>query len=44
MIEVQKLVKLFKTGGGDLIVLRGLNLSVQSGEFLAITGRSGSGK
>lgn len=40
MIEVRKLVKHF----GRLSVLRGLDLSVKEGEFLALFGRNGAGK
>lgn len=44
IIEVKNLVKSFKSGDGELVVLKGLDLSVPEGQFLAITGRSGSGK
>lgn len=44
IIEVKNLVKSFKSGEGELVVLKGLNLSVPKGQFLSITGRSGSGK
>lgn len=44
MIKAKGLVKKFRSGGADLVVLSGLDLHVKSGEFLSITGRSGSGK
>lgn len=44
VIEVKNLTKSFKTGESELVVLSNMFLSVQSGEFLSITGRSGSGK
>ena len=44
MITLQNLVKNF--GKGDVItkVLRGINLEIKSGEFVAIMGKSGAGK
>jgi NitT/TauT family transport system ATP-binding protein len=33
-----------KAGGGDLLVLDGINLTVQQGEVVGLLGRSGSGK
>lgn len=44
IIQAKKIVKTYHTGGIYTPVLRGLNLTVQEGEFLSITGRSGSGK
>jgi len=44
MIETQKLVKRFKNGPVVTEVLRGIDLKVEKGEFLAIMGRSGAGK
>ncbi|MES3004645.1 MAG: ABC transporter ATP-binding protein [Patescibacteria group bacterium] len=44
IIEVRNLVKSFKSGESELVVLKGLELSVPRGQFLSITGRSGSGK
>jgi len=43
-IEVKNLVKHYMRGKRQIEVLRGINLSVSSGEFISITGRSGSGK
>ncbi len=44
IIKAENLIKSFKSGSSELVVLKGLDLSVSAGEFLAITGRSGSGK
>jgi putative ABC transport system ATP-binding protein len=43
MIKVKGLVKKYKSGAAELLVLNGLDLEVKKGEFIAITGRSGSG-
>jgi len=44
MIEVKNLVKTFKDGPVETRVLKGIDLSVKDGEFVAIMGRSGAGK
>ena len=44
MIEVSDIVKTYKTGHLELTVLKGLNLSVKEGEYVAFMGPSGSGK
>ncbi len=44
IITVKNLVKSFKSGESELVVLKGLEISVPKGQFLSITGRSGSGK
>ncbi len=44
MIEVKNLTKTFKDGPIETRVLKGIDLSVAQGEFIAIMGRSGAGK
>lgn len=44
LIEVNNLVKTFKTGTTDIKVLKNLNFSIQEGEFVSIIGPSGCGK
>ena len=36
--------KVYRSGGADVLALRGLDLTVPQGEFLAVMGASGSGK
>lgn len=44
MIETRGLKKSFKSGDIETHVLKGIDLSVRKGEWLAIMGRSGAGK
>jgi putative ABC transport system ATP-binding protein len=44
MIEVHNLTKVFSSGTYSLEVLKGIDLTVRTGEVLAIEGPSGSGK
>ena len=41
LLEVQDLTQIFPDG---TVALRGVNLTVEQGEFLIIAGRNGSGK
>jgi ABC-type lipoprotein export system ATPase subunit len=43
-IEVRGLTHQYRVEGGPLVVLHDLECSVAAGEFLAVTGRSGTGK
>lgn len=44
LIDIQKLDKFYVRGGQTITVLEGLDLQVQTGEFIALMGPSGSGK
>ena len=44
LIEIKGLVKSFKDGERETRVLKGIDLAVARGEFVAIMGRSGAGK
>src|SRR5438067_11547505 len=44
VISVKNLVKTYVVGEVEVKALRGVNLNVERGEFLAVTGQSGSGK
>lgn len=44
MIKIKNLVKTFKDGEKETKVLKGIDLEIKQGEFVAIMGRSGAGK
>ena len=44
MIETRKLVRAFKNGEETVQILKGIDFVAESGEFVAIMGRSGAGK
>jgi ABC-type lipoprotein export system ATPase subunit len=43
-IELRNVVKAYKTDAGDFLALKGINLTIDQGEFVGIIGKSGSGK
>lgn len=43
-LEARNLTKVFKSEAGKVVALRGTNLTVKKGEFVAIVGPSGCGK
>jgi putative ABC transport system ATP-binding protein len=44
LVEMHGIIKVFKVGGGEVTVLKGIDVQFQQGEFVSVVGRSGSGK
>jgi len=44
MIDMHSIVKTFKNAAGEFTVLKGIDLTINRGEFVSIVGKSGSGK
>lgn len=44
MVVLHNIRKSYRTGNGELPILKGIDLEIESGEFVSIMGQSGSGK
>jgi len=44
MIDIRKVEKKFKNAAGEFLVLKGIDLKIEKGQFVSIVGKSGSGK
>jgi putative ABC transport system ATP-binding protein len=44
LIQLQSLNKTYETPAGSFAALRGVDLTIEAGEFVAVVGKSGSGK
>ncbi|NDJ55291.1 MAG: ABC transporter ATP-binding protein [Chloroflexi bacterium] len=44
LIELRQVVKRYETAAGAFTALKGIDLTIEAGEFVAIIGKSGSGK
>ncbi len=44
MIETRGIVKTYKNAAGEFVVLKGIDLTIERGQFVSIVGKSGSGK
>ncbi len=44
MVQLHKVVKRFKNSAGEFVALRGVDVDILSGQFVAVVGKSGSGK
>jgi putative ABC transport system ATP-binding protein len=44
LIKLERITKIYRTGEIELAALKGIDLAIEKGEFIAIMGSSGSGK
>src|SRR5215207_1945291 len=44
MIDMHGIIKTFKNAAGEVTVLKGIDLTIDRGQFVSLVGKSGSGK
>jgi len=44
LIHLRQVVKKYESLAGQVVALKGIDLQVKGGEFVAVTGKSGAGK
>ena len=44
IMQLKDVSKIYSTGAGDFVALKGITMEVAKGEFLGIVGKSGAGK
>ena len=44
LVDLRDVVKVYSTAAGAFTALKGINVQIQAGEFLGLTGKSGAGK
>ena len=44
LVELRRVIKYYQLGGGQITALKGIDLTIYPGEFVAVWGPSGSGK
>lgn len=44
IVQLRQVTKTFKTGSGEFMALKGIDLAFNKGEFVSVIGKSGSGK
>ena len=44
LLELREIAKIYRSGDQDFMALHDLDLDIERGEFVAVTGSSGSGK
>jgi putative ABC transport system ATP-binding protein len=44
MIQMENITKTYQLGGNEVPILKGINIEINSGEYVSIMGASGSGK
>jgi putative ABC transport system ATP-binding protein len=44
IVELENVVKVYSTAAGDFTALKGVDVSIEAGEFVGVVGKSGAGK